>query len=223
MANRWEFDDSPGVHRFRDTRSGRFLSTEQAIGLRDSFQERQQSSMRDLARRLASEDVTVQQWEAAVRDVVRDTHAAEYVYGKGGINAMTSADWQAINALADEQAAFLRGFAQDVASGKLSEAQIAARANQYLTSSRQAYERGRASSWGMPTLSHYPADGQDACRSNCHCHLEITETGEEWRVSWRLGGSEHCADCRSRASSWSPLVISKASAGRAARLWRAVA
>jgi hypothetical protein len=218
VAHRWEFDES--AHRFRETAAGRFLSANAAVDLRDGFQERRQADVDTLARQLANEDITVQAWEAAMRDTIRDTFAAQYAYGRGGLNAMTAGDWQAINDLADAQAEYLRAFAEDVAAGRLSEAQIGARADLYLASSRHAYGRGLAASWGID-LPAYPGDGSSECKSNDRCHWEIEDVGDEIHATWKLSSAEHCATCRSRASVWAPLVFEKPDDGRIARLYRA--
>lgn len=215
---RWEFDES--AHRFRDTKTGQFLSAREAIGLRDDSLERRATDVDTLASTLGKGDVSVQAWEAAMRDVVRDTFAAQYAYGRGGLNAMTTDDWQAINDLADAQSRYLRSFAQDVAAGRLSEAKISARSVLYLQSSRQAYGRGLAASWGIE-LPAYPGDGSSECKARDKCHWEISETDDEIHATWKLGAAEHCATCVSRASAWAPLVIEKADDGRIARLYRA--
>jgi hypothetical protein len=215
--NRWEWDDS--AHRFRDTQTGRFLSTSDALKLRDGFPEGQQAVLRDLTQRMAAGDLTVQQWERATRDLVRDTHAGQYVYGRGGLNAMTADDWATVNALADEQAGYLRSFAQDVAAGRLSDRQVAARSNLYLASSRQAYERGRAAAWNVD-LPTYPGQGT-ICKAACKCAWSLVDTGETIEATWVRHADDSCSTCLQRASAYAPLVIAKSTEGRMARLWRA--
>lgn len=217
----WQFDVRQNVKRFRDVRSGRFLSAEKAIDLRDGFADRRRADVDALTRRLADQDITVQQWEAELRSLVRDVHAAEYVYGRGGLKAMTADDWAEVDRLATEQWAYVRGFAQDVADGRLSEAQIAARSKLYYGASRQSYERGRASAFGVQ-LPAYPGQGSE-CQSSCKCHWQFAESDDEIRATWKLSSGESCRTCRRRASSWSPLVIAKSTDGRIARLWRSVA
>jgi hypothetical protein len=215
--NRWEFDQT--ARRFRDTMTGRFLSASDALKLRDGFPESQGAALRDLTRRLAAEDLTVQQWESQSRDLIRDTHAGQYVYGRGGLDAMTADDWAEVNRLADEQAQFLRSFAEDVAAGRLSEAQVEARADLYLAASRQAYERGRASAWGV-SLPTYPGQGT-ACKARCRCTWQIEDKGDEIHATWRRHASDSCSTCLQRAATYAPLVLAQPSDGRMARLWRA--
>lgn len=221
MASAWEFDTRP--KRFRDTRSGRFLSTEKAVDLRDGFQLRRQQDLVALNARLAEEELTLQQWEAEVQQLVRNVHAAEYIMGRGGLAAMTDEDWTAIERLSAEQWGYLRQFADDVGAGRLSEAQTLARARLYLESSRHAYERGRSAAFGV-SLPAYPCDGSSECKSRCKCHWQLVEDTDAGvvRATWKRSASESCRTCRQRGSQWAPLVITRVS-DRIAQLWRAVA
>lgn len=144
----------------------------------------------------------------SMRDALRDTYAAEYMAGKGGRNAMTQADWGRLGHMLREQYVYLNEFATEVADGKLSQAQIAARANLYFNSATQAFERGRVAVRGI-SLPAMPGDGSSECRSNCKCRWEIEETATEWRCTWVLSAAEHCPTCNERASKWAPLIIRK--------------
>ena len=217
----WQYDDRPGVRRFRDARTGRFLAVSKALDLRDGFQERRRVDLDRLVRRLADGELTVQAWEAEMRAAVRQVHAAEYAYGRGGLDAMTAADWRVVDEIAAEQWGYLRGFAEDVSAGRLSEAQIGARARLYAASARTSYERGRASAFGV-ALPAYPGQGTD-CGANCRCSWRIVEADDEYRCTWVRHATDSCETCRSRAARWAPLVIARPSDGRMARLYRVVA
>jgi hypothetical protein len=220
MANRWEYDEAS--HRYRDTKTGRFLSPASAVDLRDDFQARRRVDLVNLTGRLADEEITVQQWETEMQSLVRQVHGVEYAFGRGGRNAMTDAELAELADLVKTQHGFLRQFAQDVASGKLSEAQIAARANLYYASSVQAYERGRAAGFGVQP-PHVPGDGSTPCGANCRCFLTYVETADEVHITWHKTANESCSGCKNRAASWKPLVIAKSTDGRIARLYRRVA
>jgi hypothetical protein len=201
----WAYSES--VHNYRDTSTGRFLAATDRLAIRDDFLERRAGVIRDLADLVSNGDITVQRWEREMRSQIVRVFGAEYAYGRGGRNAMSDDNWQAAGDLAHEQFSYLRGFAEDLTAGKLSAAQIRARAGLYAGSAVQAHEHGRTSSYGIPSLSRYPGDGNQACKANCRCHLKIEETDAEWRIYWVLGGADNCADCSSLAASWSPLVL----------------
>lgn len=218
----WQYDARPSVRRFRDVATGRFLSASKAIDLRDGFQERRRADVATLTRQLADQSLSVQDWERQMSDAIRQLHTAQYALGRGGINAMTAGDWDAAAALVEEQRRYLRDFARDVAAGNLSEAQIAARAKLYYSASVGTYERGRAAAWNV-VPPHVPGDGSTACGVNCRCTITYRETDTSVELRWKLQSGESCSGCKSRATSWSPLVMAKPSDGRAARLYRAVA
>lgn len=218
----WQYDARPSVRRFRDTRTGRFLAASKAIDIRDGFVERRRADAEALTRQLADQSITVQEWERQMTEAIRQLHTAQYALGRGGLNAMTPADWDAAAALVEEQRRYLRDFARDVAAGNLSEAQIAARAKLYYGSSVAAYERGRASAFGV-ALPAYPGDGSTVCKSSCRCYWQLAEKDDTVEATWKRSASESCSTCKTRAAAWSPLAIARPARGRIAQLLRVVA
>lgn len=219
MAN-WEWNEAS--HRYRNLSTGRYLSAAASIELRDDMVTRLRSEADTLARRLATQELTVQQWETEMQRAVREIQTVQYAFGRGGRNAMTDVDRQILADLIRDQYTYLRGFAQDVAAGTLSEAQIVARAKLYHGSSVRAYEHGKAASWGVQ-LPHYPADGSTPCKSACRCRWDIADRGDTIEATWKRSASESCSGCVAYASAYAPLVIAKSNDGRIARLWRMVA
>lgn len=209
----WSWDS--GVKRFRDNTTGRFLSEGGARKLRDAFLDTQKEKTADLAARLAKGDLTLAAWEKEMREHTKTVFVAEAMLGRGGRNAMGDAAWGQVGRQLRDQYEFLRGFAEDVATGAYSEAQIAARAALYVESASQAYERGRAGAYGV-TLPAYPGDGR-SCegKANCRCSWSIQEDEHEVRASWLLGGAQPCETCKGNAATWAPLTIPK---GERARL-----
>lgn len=206
----WEWSASSRRYRGPD---GKYLSAADSIDLRNDFADRQRTLAAELASKLASDELTVQEWERQMRSAVKSTYGTEYLFGRGGRNAMAVDERPALAALIKEQHDFLNRFAADVADGKLSAAQIAARSQLYFAGAVQAYERGRVAAYAGLHLSTYPGDGTQACKSRCRCHLDISEDGDSYRVFWRLNpAAEHCESCTGLASSWSPLVVAKEAA-----------
>lgn len=220
--DRWEWD-APS-RRYRDTTTGRYLSAASSRKLRDDLVTRLGQENQGLARKLASGDLTLPAWEKAMQTQVRDAHTVQWAFGRGGRNAMTEHDLTDLNGLVRGQWGYLRGFTEAIAGGTLSEAQVSARAALYTSASVQAYERGRAAAWDVILPAH-PGDGSTACKSNCRCFWRLTEKadGSEVHATWTLGGAEHCADCKSRARRWAPLVIARPVEDRLVHLLRPVA
>lgn len=215
----WQFDSR--ARRFREVSTGRFLSSKVAVDLRDGFQERRRADVDALTRRLAEKEISVQAWEAEMTQALRQLFNAQWAYGRGGLNAMTPADWDRAAELVEAQRVYLRAFAEDIASGRLSEAQINARARLYYGASRGAYERGRASAFNV-RLPVHPGENSP-CGANCACHWSLRDAGETIEATWKRTASESCSVCKQRARDYAPLVIAKASDGRIARLYRMVA
>lgn len=161
-----------------------------------------------LALRLSTGEITVQAWTSGMRELIKQTYTQQYMLSRGGVNAMTQADWGQLGAALRDQYRHLDQFAQEIASGKLSPAQIQARARLYVNSATQAFERGKASSHGL-RLPAYPGDGSTQCRTNCKCRWSIADRGAFWECRWMLGVAEHCPDCVTYAGRWNPLVFPK--------------
>lgn len=206
-AGDWAFDAVS--RRYRDVRSGQFLSASTSVELRNDVLARTRMEAANTTDRLIGGRITVSEWERAMRTQVRESYATQFAFGRGGRDAMTRDDRKALGKLIDEQHAYLRDFAGAIADGELSGGQIAARAAMYLNGSAGAYERGHGAAYGMPELDHYPGDGSTQCLSNCLCSLEIEPTDGGWDVTWVLGdpATESCDDCVGLASDWDPLFV----------------
>lgn len=159
-----------------------------------------------LTARMVTGAITLQDWQAGMREQIKTLYLQQYMLGRGGLDAMTQADYGRVGGMLTEQYRYLDNFAREIAQGKLSPAQIAMRARMYLDSSTQAYERGKAAARGL-RLPAYPGDGGTRCRTKCKCRWDIRNTEAGYVCYWRLGHAEHCEDCVRNAAMWNPLVI----------------
>jgi hypothetical protein len=198
----WRWVES--AHNYQNVKTGQFIGRAKMLAMRDEFVENAKARAAELATRVAQPG-----WQQAMRDLIRETYIDQYAMARGGRNNMTQSDWGRIGQMCREQYKYLRDFAADIVAGKLSEAQIAARAKLYMASSRQAFEKGKTYGAGIPPLPAYPGDGSTACKSNCLCYWSIEEFPNEYRCTWTLTAAEHCPDCLERASKWAPYRIPK--------------
>ena len=206
MAGPWVW--SLSAHRYRNTRTGRFMGATEMLAYRDTYLDAQRTSAADLASRLARSDMDVAQWQKAMRNDVKDSYINQYVLGHGGRGTMTQADWGRIGAMVKEQYRYLDGFAQAVADDTLTEAQIRARSQMYHDGSVSAYERAHTLALGVPSLPAYPGDGSSECLGNCRCTWDVREVEGGWDCYWIVDpGAEHCDTCSGRGDKWSPLEI----------------
>lgn len=203
---RWEYDDT--VKRYRDRNTGRFLLPERIIRVRDQYQTARQQIGVDLSNRMGAGDITIQRWVSDMRQSVKETYIAEYMLARGGRHNMTQADYGRLGNMLRNQYGYLDNFANEIAAGNLSQAQISARSKMYFASATQAFERAQAAGRGIQ-LPAYPGDGTTECRSNCKCRWSIEDKETHYEATWKLSPAEHCETCLSRSSDWAPLVVPK--------------
>lgn len=208
MPSPWVYDSN--AHRFRDTRTGRLISQQQAVRLRDEFARAMRFERAgQLAGRLASGDMTVQAFTLAARQEIKAAYLAEYMLGKGGRHNMNQADFGRVGGLLRSQYGYLQNFANEIKAGNLSEAQVQWRLGLYMDSAGQAYERANAADRQIPEMPAYPKDGSSECKANDQCWWRYEETELEWLCTWTLTDAEHCNTCLDRADRWAPLHIAK--------------
>lgn len=150
---------------------------------------------------------TVEVWERRMLEAIARGHAAAAIAGTAerlGVAAgskllnernLSRAERDEIRRAVAGQMPYLRNFAADVAAGRLSDTQIAARAGLYAGAIRATYYRGRWAGWdlrGVPV----PADGGTSCVSNCKCVAFVE--GNQW--IYETTAAEHCPECLSRAA-----------------------
>jgi len=116
-----------------------------------------------------------------------------------GLSRAERADVQAAIAA---QRPYLRGFAEDIRAGGLSEEQIRRRAELYAGPIRATYSKNR-----FPDLPAHPADGSTTCLAWCKCSWVERSEGLFY---WELGAAEHCPECETRANDWAPYRVEAA-------------
>jgi hypothetical protein len=165
----WTWDQSlPG---YRDGDTGRKLPPETVRKWTADYISKSQNKMTDLAGLVSDNTLSVADWETQFKTAIKNQYIDQYIAGVGGRDRMTQADWGSIGGMLNNQYhPYLDDFRREITMGNLSEAQIKARMDLYLSSSKQAYEK---------------ANGRAAKKAG------MTEE------RWVLGavGSEHCEDC----------------------------
>lgn len=166
-------------------------------------------AIQDATQRLAAGG-SVDRWEQEMARILAREHTAALIAGTaeragvpvnpGLFRGLSRAERAELNATVKAQLGYLKRFADDVRAGRLSPAQIAARAELYAGPARATYYRSK-----YPGLGNYPGDGSTACLANCKCSLEERD-GVIW---WRLNVAEHCGDCLTLAAN-SPYVRTEA-------------
>jgi hypothetical protein len=199
----------PGAKRYYSYETHRFVSFAQVDEWAQETLRVSTAATTTLAEMVADHRLNVADWQRQMKQVIKAEYIAKYTAGRGGIEAMTQSDWGRLGAIIKEQYGYLRGFAQAITDGTLSEAQIKARAAMYVRSGREAFMRAQARALDAPDLPAYPGDGTTDCLTNCQCRWIIREYRDRWECTWALGIAEHCDTCVGRAQEWAPLIIPK--------------
>lgn len=204
--SRWIYDARTG--RYRNEQTGRFLPAARIQEMRDTLLDAAAVRVVDLSDRLARGDLDIGAWEREARESIKLIFGVQYVFGRGGLNAMQPADWNRLGELVKTQHQFLRGFADDLAAAKVSEAALRVRIQLYVGSSVQAHETGKAAALDVE-LPAQPGDGSSECMANDRCtwHLRRRKDGNV-EATWVADLDERtCKTCRKRAKDWNPLVL----------------
>ena len=211
----WFWNEAAKRYQWRNG-SARFLSHETVMGYVTESLATAGSAMDLLAEYVAEGLLSVGDWRMLVRQELKKEYIRQYLLGRGGLGQMAYADWGSIGGMLKEQYRWLDGFLDEVAAGRLSEAQIRSRLRMYVNSARQAFERARTRAimgWEVH-LPAYPGDGSTACLSNCGCEWRIEVAEDEngvqigWDCFWELNPAlEHCQDCTERHEQWWPYEV----------------
>lgn len=180
---------------------GEIVPTERAIAVVDRRAEDVSRLSNGLIGGLVRGDLTTRQWAESMAVELRRAHTQVYALGRGGWQRMTAADRATVTARLRSEFGYLRGFAKDVQSGKMTEAQIRARADMYATHIRSSFHEGKRAasedagkaqerrvlnpaehcgdcedmaSEGWQELGHFPVPGDGSqCKSRCKCSMEF--------------------------------------------------
>lgn len=149
---------------------------------------------------------TVKAWRAEMERTIATAYQATFITATAqrlGVPAdsplisrarLSRAEREDIRRAVAGQLAYLDKFAADVAAGKLSPAQIAARANLYGPALKSFYYAQRYGEWEIPD-SLLP--GNQQCLGNCKCRISVADNGDGTGTLTRtMGGTEfHCTEC----------------------------
>lgn len=196
------FTYDPRTDRYRSNR-GRFVSRAQASAYIDRSINASKNVVGDLAGLAGKGEISPADFRERMKAEIRGEYIRQYLLGRGGLGSMTQSDWGVIGRALKDQYSFLGDFHDDLRKGDLTEAQISNRAQMYISSARQMYEKARTKTMGdsgrtevrwvlsggescadckaladrgwmeIGELKQAPSDGSTSCKSNCKCGLEF--------------------------------------------------
>jgi len=194
----WSYDRNSG--RYRDEK-GRFLSQASVEKLVDARIDKLENSLKRFTRMLSNGNITLDQWEASVREAIKGAHIQAAIVGYGGKDNMGSGEFGRIGQRLRSEYAYLQGFALDLLEQRVSAPMAAARIGLYAQSVRGSYWQGTElrkqqqgyglmrrildpqaqhcqecldhAARGLAPIGSLPMPGQRcACRARCKCRVE---------------------------------------------------
>jgi hypothetical protein len=185
------------AQRWYNTSNGRFVAEQTVTDEMRVHQTAPHNVLDNLTTQLYRGQITLEQWQIGVAYELKDAHLAQAMYAVGGKNNMTQANYGRVGGTLADEYRYLANFANDIASGNVSEAQALARIKQYGNATQASYWREYRNAtkelihWnlnpaehcgdcltlagGSPykpnELSQVPGDGATQCRGNCRCTL----------------------------------------------------
>lgn len=194
----WSYDPISGRYRGAN---GRFLSQSAVEALVDGRINRLSSDLRRYTNMLSRGDLTLDQWQATIRQRLKLVHIQAAVIGNGGKERMGAADWGRIGQRIRAEYRYLQAFAADILAGRVSAPMALARIGLYAESVRGTYWEGTAirqekqgyslmkrildsqakhcqdcldyAARGIVPIGSLPMPGQRcSCRSNCKCSVK---------------------------------------------------
>lgn len=158
----YNYDDRAG--RWRDPATGRFISESNVVSEMERHQDATFNTLENLTRQLYNNDITLEQWQISTASELKDAHLAQSMFANGGKNNMTPANYGRVGGVLRSEYRFLQNFANDIANGKVSEAQALARIRQYGRATKQSYWREyKEKSGGLVQWNLNPAEHCGDC------------------------------------------------------------
>jgi hypothetical protein len=205
MPYRWE--PTAGVSgRYRDTSTGRYVQGATVRRELDRYLDTADPA-KALAEALRGRQLSLADWEVGMRRVVKNTHLNAIALERGGWANMRPVDYGRAGQIIREQYGYLRGFANDIASGKQRlDGTLGVRAKLYTQAGRNSYYRSKAANMSGKVThqmsvrsardscrqcldldrkvfriddASFPLPGRRVCNHNCQCHLAYLALGDD--------------------------------------------
>ena len=197
MPYRWE-PNAGASGRYRDER-GRFVASSTVRRELDRYLDTADPA-KALAEALRGRQVSLADWEVAMRRHIKNTHLNAIAMERGGWANMTPSDFGRAGQIIREQYGYLRNFGREIASGKQRlDGTLGRRAQLYTAAGRNSLYRSKQANL-RPVVTHqrsirtardscwqckelhgrifkigdpsFPLPGRRVCNHNCRCHLE---------------------------------------------------
>lgn len=141
-------------HRYRDTSTGRYVSSASVRVELDRFVDRAgRESARALTEQLRDGRIALSEWQTGMARAVKNVNYAAVAAASGGVENMTAVERGRAGGIIRRQYEYLRNFAADIESGKQPlDGRAMRRAEMYMQAGRDAFheQKRRSASDAMP-------------------------------------------------------------------------
>ena len=228
MPYRWE-PTAGASGRYRDTASGRYVAGTQVRRELDRYLDGDDPA-KALAEALRGRQVSLADWEIAMRRHIKNTHLNAVAMERGGWANVTPADYGRVGQIVREQYGYLRGFANDIASGKQRlDGTLGTRAKLYTQAGRESFYRSKQANLAegvdmVRSIKHardscrdceylngkwfkvgdpaYSLPGRRQCNKNCRCTEEYGRQTADGVEAVEEGATE----AKASAPTWKPTM-----------------
>ena len=138
-----EFYYDKSLQRYRYQDSGKLVSSQAVENLTKQSIAQVKRDLLDVHELLIGDKISLASWESTTAEGLKRLHSWNYLLGKGGAKNMTQADNGRLGLRLSYEYGYLRSFAQDIADGKVSEAQFLARTDLYVNSTSGSFQEGK--------------------------------------------------------------------------------
>jgi len=180
----------PRTHAYRNLSTGRLVARQAITDLLRDVADGAGNRLAALGRSAVRGDLTPSQFYELMQQEVKYAYNACAALAAGGWDRLTAREWGGNGIRLRAQYAYLRDFAQEIAAGKLTEAQAAARASTYGDSAYSRYwelDRQKQEAAGV-TMARWQTMADDRVCPSC---LELERKGFQPIASLPNPGTIH--------------------------------
>lgn len=191
--------------RFRDLETGQFVPRSRVLLELDREIARTSTRLQGITRLMIGQQIDLPEFQIRFAEELKMAHLRLAAFGAGGREQLTPQHFGYVGQTLKQEYAYLDGFARDLATGRLTESQVLARASMYAESIAQSFHRSEqqtksrdgflgkrsldvgayhcpscpayATSTFIPAAEIVPVGVNCECRRRCRCF-----------IVWKQGG-----------------------------------
>lgn len=142
VLNFTDYQWEPQSRRYRNTKTGRFLSRQAIATLTQLRIAQVTQELQEIGNALLNNQITLKDWQQQTAQALKVLHTQQFLLGVGGEAQIQPPNYQLITDELVNQYKYLANFANDLVQGKASSAQFKMRLGMYAQAAKVSYFRG---------------------------------------------------------------------------------